>query len=340
MRSYACLIAIYLAVCGSLGAHYALPSRDSRVVTLLTHDSFDMHPELIAEFERKHEASVRFLKAGDAGEVLERAVDTAGHPVADVLFGVDNAHLPQALQAGIFEPYRSPELAAVPDRFQLDPSHRLLPVDFGDVSVVYDREWFAARGLAPPCDLDDLTRPEFVGLTVVPDPTASSPGFAFLLTTVARFGDPGYLAFWEGLRDNGVLVARSWKEAYWGHFTATGRGERPILVSYGSSPAAAPGVDVMAGDRNAYRQIEFAGVLRGAGNPELARDLVDFLLSHRFQAEIPRRMYVFPVRDAVELPEDFRARARAAESPVDLPPERIEENRHAWLAAWGEAVLR
>jgi thiamine transport system substrate-binding protein len=338
MRSYACLIAIYLAVCGSLGAHFALPREESRVVTLLTHDSFDIRPELIGEFERKHDASVRFLKAGDASEVLEHAIGHRDHPVADVLFGVDNAHMKRALRADIFEPYRSPELAAIPERFQLDPKHRLLPVDFGDVTIVYDREWFAARGLKPPCELADLTRPEYLGLTVVPDPVNSSPGFAFLLTTVARFGDPGYLEFWRGLRDNAVHITPGWKEAYWGHFSATGRGDRPVLVSYGAGPAATPGVAVMGGDRMAFRQIEFAGVLRGAGNPELARRLVDFLLGHRFQADIPRQMYVFPVRNTVELPADFQRQALLADSAMTLPPERIEEKREVWLAAWRETV--
>jgi thiamine transport system substrate-binding protein len=339
MRSYAVLIAIYLAVCGSLGAHFAMPSRESRVVTLLTHDNFDIRPDLIAEFERTHEASVRFLKAGDAGEVLDRAVNAAGRPLADALFGVDNAQLRRALAADIFEPYRSPELAFVPDRFQLDPSHRLLPVDFGDVGIVYDRDWFAARGLAPPCELADLTRPEYIGLTVVPDPAASSPGFAFLLATVARFGDPGYRDFWRDLRDNAVHVASGWKEAYWGHFTAAGQGDRPILVACGAGPAAGPGVAAMPGDRNAYRRIEFAGVLRDAGNPELARRLVDFLLDRRFQADIPHRMSMFPVREAVELPENFRFRARIAESPPEIPPERIERKREIWLAQWRETVF-
>lgn len=338
MRSYFFLIAAYLAVCGSLGAHFAPTPRESRVVTLLTHDSFDIRPELISEFERTHEASVRFLKAGDAGEMLERAIASAEHPVADVLFGVDNAHLHRALRADIFAPYRSPELAAVPDQFQLDPTHRLLPVDFGDVTIIYDREWFADRGLAPPCELADLTRPEYIGLTVIPDPANSSPGFAFLLTTVARFGDPDYLEFWRGLRDNAVHVARGWKEAYWGHFTATGRGDRPILVGYGTRPAATPGVAVMDGEGATFRQIEFAGVLRGAGNKELARRLVDFLLGQRFQADIPHRMYVFPVRKTVELPSDFRRRATVAASPVELPPDRIAQKREVWLADWRETI--
>ncbi len=339
MRSYVCLIAAYLAVCGGLGAHFAQPHSESRVVTLLTHDSFDIRPELIAEFERKHEASVRFLKAGDAGAVLEHALNHAGRPVADVLFGVDNAHMARALGAGIFAPYRSPELDAIPKQFQLDPQHRLLPVDFGDVTVVYDRNWFADRGLKPPCELSDLTRPEYLGLTVVPDPAVSSPGFAFLLATVARFGDPAYLDFWRGLRDNAVKIARGWREAYWGHFSATGRGDRPILISYGASPAATPGVAVMDGDRIAFRQIEFAGVLRNAGNPELARRLVDFMLSHRYQSDIPRQMYVFPVRNTVELPPEFQRQVGRTEASAALPPEKIEENREAWLAAWRQAVL-
>ena len=92
-------------------------------------------------------------------------------------------------------------------------------------------------------ELEDLTDPALAGRLVVENPATSSPGLAFLLATVAYFGeDPetGWPAFWRALRDNDVAVSSGWEEAYYGYFSGAGGGEGdlPIVVSYASSPAA------------------------------------------------------------------------------------------------------
>ena len=275
------------------------PARAQETVTLMTHDSFNVSPEVIALFETANNATVRFLKAGDAGAALVQAILSKNNPMADVFFGVDNTYFSRALAADIFQPHASPLLSRIPAHLQLDPQHRLLPVDFGDVCLNYDKGWFADHKIAPPTGLTDLIRPEYKALTVVENPATSSPGLAFLLATIGRFGPDGYIGFWEGLRANAVLVANGWEDAYYGHFTAASKGDRPIVVSYASSPPAevhfaeqptseAPTAAVLS-DRSAFRQIEFAGVLKGTGNPELAGKLVDFLLDRPFQEDIPCR---------------------------------------------------
>lgn len=135
-------------------------------------------------------------------------------------------------------PHHSPLLAAIPPELQLDRENRLLPVSFGDVCLNYDKGWFDQKKLPPPASLADLLQPEYKGLTVVQNPATSSPGLAFLLATIGRFGQDGYLNFWKRLRANDVLVASGWKDAYYGHFTAASKGDRPVVVSYASSPAA------------------------------------------------------------------------------------------------------
>lgn len=320
------------------------------VITLMSHDSFSVSEEVIAEFERANQAKIELLPSGDAGSALTQAILSKNNPLADVFFGVDNTFMSRALAADIFEIYNSPLLADIPDELELDPAHRLLPVDFGDVCLNYDKAWFAEQELEPPASLEVLADPAYKSLTVVENPATSSPGLAFLLATVGTFGEDGYQEYWHSMRDNDVLVVDGWEEAYWGQFSATSDGTRPIVVSYASSPAAevyfaekppdeAPTAAVVA-DNTCFRQIEFIGILRGTEQRELAEKLIDYMLSKRFQEDIPLQMFVFPANQTAQLPDVFVKYTTIPKNPAYVTPEAIEANREAWIEGWTETVLR
>ena len=325
-------------------------SKEQAVITLMSHDSFSISEEVIAEFEATNNAKVEYLPSGDAGTAVNQAILSKNNPLADVFFGVDNTFMGRALEADIFEPYASPVLAEVSDDLMLDPQDRLLPVDYGDVCLNYDKAWFAEQGIDPPADLSALKDPAYKGLTVVENPATSSPGLAFLLATIGHFGEEGYLDFWQALRENDVLVVDGWEEAYWGQFSAASDGDRPIVVSYASSPPAevyfaeetldeAP-TGVVLADGACFRQIEFIGILKGTQKRVLAEKLIDFMLSKRFQEDIPLQMFVFPANQTAALPDVFSRYAEIPEHPADVSPDAIERNREAWIEAWTETVLR
>jgi thiamine transport system substrate-binding protein len=320
------------------------------VITLMTHDSFNVSEEVIAAFEVENKAKVELLPSGDAGAALNQAILSKNNPLADVFFGVDNTFLGRALKEDIFEPYQSPLLADVPDALELDPDHRLLPVDFGDVCLNYDKAWFAEQGLEPPDSLEDLADPAYKGLTVVENPATSSPGLAFLLTTVSTFGEDGYLDYWTSLRENDVMVVNGWEDAYWGQFSAASDGLRPLVVSYASSPPAevyfaeeppeeAPTAAVTS-DGTCFRQIEFIGILKGTKNRALAEKLIDFMLGQSFQEDIPLQMFVFPANEKAALPEVFTKYTTIPANPASISPAVIDSNREAWLEAWTQTVLQ
>lgn len=324
-----------------------------REITLMTHDSFDASEEVLAQFEQEHNARIVLLPAGDAGTALNQAILARDNPLADVFFGVDNTFLSRALNADIFEPYESPLLAEIPDRYKLDESNRLLPVDFGDVCLNYDVQYFEESELDPPQSLDDLVDPAYSGLLVAENPATSSPGLAFLLTTIANYGTEGeytYLDYWRELRENDVLITNDWNEAYYGNFSVASDGSRPIVVSYASSPPAevifadppvdeAPSASLTA-PGTCFRQIEFTGILRGTENRDLAEALVDFLLSKQFQEDIPLRMFVYPINENAELPEEFELYSALADETAEVEPTEIEANREEWIEAWTAVVLR
>jgi thiamine transport system substrate-binding protein len=324
-----------------------------RTVTLMSHDSFAISEEVMREFEQNHNAQVVLLPAGDTGTALNQAILARDNPLADVFFGIDNTFMGRALAADLFEPYDSPLLPEIRADLQLDPSLRLLPVDYGDVCLNYDRNWFAERSLPTPQNLLDLAAPAYSGLTVVQNPATSSPGLAFLLTTIAAFGTEGdysYLDYWRDLRANDVRVTDGWTDAYVGHFTASGTGDRPIVVSYASSPPAEvifadppvsePPTAAVTAPGTCFRQVEFVGILRGSQNRQLAEQLVDFMLSRRFQEDIPMHMFVFPANQHAELPEVFAQWADISDEPALLSPAEIDAHREAWIQTWTDVVLR
>ena len=313
-------------------------------VRLLTHDSFSVSDGLFDGFTLDTGIDVEVVNAGDAGELVSRAILTAGRPEADVLFGVDNTFLQRALDADIFVPHQSPGLATVPDELELDPEFRVTPVDYGDVCLNYWKDSFDDGG---PASLDDLTRPEYASSFVTMDPESSSPGFAFLLATIATYGPDGWQGYWQQLADRGVAVTSGWSDAYYGEFVAGG-GDKGIVTSYATSPVAEmifatsdidePPTGVVAD--SCFRQIEFAGVLAGTEQPEAAAALVDFLLSGTFQADIPLNMFVFPANSTVDIPPSFAEWAVEVDEPLILSPDEIEANRSRWTEEWADIVLR
>ena len=327
----------------------ACTSSGPRTLTIMTHDSFAVSDEVLAAFEEEHAVEVEILLAGDAGTMLNSAILARGAPLADVLFGVDNTYLSRALEEEIFEPYASPLLAGIPDEFKLDPANGALPVDYGDVCLNYEIAYFEQGDLRVPASLEDLLKPEYTGLLTVQNPATSSPGLAFLLATIGHFGTDGYLDFWAGLVENEVSVVNDWETAYYNEFSQWG-GPDPLVVSYGSSPPFevifaeepidAPPTGVITADGACFRQIEFAGILAGTENRELAEAWIDWMLSVPFQEDIPLNMFVFPVNPEAELQAEFADYLAIPENPIRLDPAQIAANREAWLRAWTETVLR
>jgi thiamine transport system substrate-binding protein len=310
-----------LALASLLLAACAPTNQEATKVTLVAHDSFAISDESIAEFEEASGFELEIIRAGDSGSLTNRLVLTKDSPVADVVFGIDNTFRGIADENGIIE-------------------GDLVPVDYADVCFNYDRLWFETRGITPPTSWRDLTKPAFNSLTVVTNPLSSSPGLAFLASTVAAFGEPGFEQYWRELRDNGVRVAAGWEEAYFTEFSgSSGNGDYPIVLSYCSSPAAEIREDgesqTVALLDEGFRQTEFIGVLAGAKNPDGAAALIEFLLGESFQNTMPRLMYVYPVNPNATIPAEWAEFGPAARSTIgdDLS---ISTHREKWQSKWSE----
>ncbi|MDH2414197.1 thiamine ABC transporter substrate-binding protein [Nocardioides sp. CER19] len=340
-----------LSGCSLSGSGDDTSTKGSGQVVLVTHDSFTLPKELKAAFEKKTGEKLVIRQSGDAGALTNKLVLTKDDPAGDVAFGVDNTFASRALGAGVFADYTPADLPAGADAFDLpgDDGKKLTPVDNGNVCVNVDTTWFAAHHVAAPATLDDLTKPAYKNLFVTPGATTSSPGLAFLLATVAKYGDPstgsgqaGWQAYWKKLLANGTKVVDGWEDAYTVDFTqGGGKGSRPIVLSYDSSPAftVAGGTSTTKALLDTcFTQVEYAGVLTGAKNPKGARELVDFLLTPQVQAALPDAMYVFPVAKGTPLPADWAKFAVQPTNPWTVSPQAIDAHRDEWLRTWSDLV--
>ena len=318
---------VAVTACSSSSSNSSIDATPNEV-TLLAYDAFTPQEGIFDAFTAATGAKVKVVTGGDSGVLISKAILTAGTPEGDVLWGLDNTLLSRAQKAELLTSYE--------------------PVDTGDICVNYDKRWFASRNIAPPTSLEDLALPAYKNLLVVQDPVASSPGLGFLLGTIAHFGVDKWQNYWKSLKENGVRVSPDWTSAYTIDFSgSSGKGKYPLVVSYGSSPPAevlyaekpidTPPTAVI--ESTCFRQTEYVGALRGTRNPNLAVQLISYLLDVPFQESMPLSLFVFPVNKKAALPELFTKFAVAPKNPLTLDPTDIEKNRDAWLNSWREIIL-
>ena len=316
-------------------------------LTLVANNAFSTVSYLLDPFGAETGVDLQLLAGGDVGSMVNQAILTKDNPLGDVLYGFDNTFLSRLLDEDMFIPYRSPMADLLPADLQVDPENRVTAVDFGDVCINYDKQFLADAGLAVPETLDDLRKPEYSGMLVIQNPVTSSPGLAFMLATIAEYGEEGWLDFWTDMRANDVQIVSGWEEAYYTNWSHYG-GSQPLVVSYASSPPAevifadpqpevAPS-GVMEG--SCFRQIEFIGILKGTDNLPAAQALIDWWLTDALQAELPLNYFVFPANPNTPLPDPFVEHTDIPANPYILDPELISANRERWLEEWDNTVLR
>ena len=330
--------------CSLVGDDDETPEKNATEVVVVTHESFYLPKKLEKSFEEQTGFQLVVRASGDAGTLTNKLVLTQDDPIGDVAFGVDNTFASRALDADVFAEHADTVLPPVAE-YELagDDDHLLVPIDHGNVCVNIDDTWFAEHDLAEPRTLDDLTDPAYRDLFVLPGATTSSTGMAFLLATVAAYGDD-WPSYWSDLMDNGAKLTAGWSDAYEVDFTqGGGSGDRPIVLSYDSSPAftVADGRSTTSALLDTcFEQIEYAGVLTGAANVTGAESFLNFMLSPEVQQALPDSMYVFPVDPDIDLPTQWAKFAKQPTDPFSVDPAEISANRDAWLREWSDVTSR
>jgi len=301
-------------------------------LVVYTYDSFLAGPaqKIFPKFERMYDCTVKAYSFGDAGNLLARLILEKGDSKADVIIGLDQTLLLKAVEEGVLQPYKPINYTLIKDEGLLDPSWHGIPYDFGSIAIVYDSQEVES----PPRSFQDLLDPRWRRALIVEDPRTSSTGLAFLLWTVAVFGEEGFEKFWRALKPNILTVTPGWDEA----FQLFEQGEAPLMVSYATDGAysyheyGSTRYRAVIPEEGAYVQIEYVGIVKGSSNLELAKRFVEFVLMDAFQKELPLTQWMYPVTD-VELPEAYKYAAKI-EKVLTLPTELIKSKQEEWVKKW------
>jgi thiamine transport system substrate-binding protein len=272
------------------------------VLTVLTYDSFTSEwgpgPAVEKAFEETCGCDLKFVGAGDGAALLARVQLEGANSDASVVLGLDTNLTAAATATGLFAPHGQRAANSLPVAFD-DPN--FLPFDWGWFAFVYDETKLPDA----PTSFEELAASDLK--IVIQDPRSSTPGLGLLMWVKAAYGDRAP-EIWAALADNIVTVTPGWSEAY-GLFLD---GEADLALSYTTSPAyhlIAESDDTKAAaafTEGHYMQVEVAGKLVAAPQPELADAFLAFMGSDAFQTIIPTTNWMYPAHmPAAGLPEGF-----------------------------------
>ncbi|MDO5746104.1 MAG: thiamine ABC transporter substrate-binding protein [Actinomycetaceae bacterium] len=340
--SVAALGTLGLAACSDSGGQ-AQSGAESKEVTLVTHNNFNLPKESIAAFEKESGLKLHLVQSDSGAELVNKLKLRKDNPIGDAVYGLATNDMGAVAKEGLLAPLdislpEGAKTSAHPD----EPN--AVPIDRGDICVNIDTEYFQKKGLAEPKTLDDLTKPEYKGLFVTIN-ASDVTGFGFFAATVARYGADGWQDYWKKLKANDVRIVPGWTEAYQEDFTQGGNdGKYPIVLSYEGSPAytvdeAVTKTTTKALPDTCYQNVEYAGVLTNAKNPKNAQKVIEWLLSQSVQSQIPDNMYMYPVDSSVELPKAYQLAPQSKEASI-LKGSDVVENQEKWVKEWTELVAK
>ncbi len=326
---------------GTQSSSVSTTTKKPETLTVYAYDSFQSVAKVtIPKFEKEYNVKVKLITLGDAGKVLNRLILEKDHPRADVVIGIDNSLAAKAIEAGVLEVYKPKNIDLVPEDLVkgLDPTYHLIPYDYGPIAIVYKKD----EVKNPPKTFEDLLKPEWKKSLIVEDPRTSSTGMSFLLWTIGAYGDPGWLYYWEKLKPQIYQITEGW-DAGWEMWD---KGEAPLFVSYATDPAYSayynngtePDIGVILLNGTAYVQIEGVGIVKGTKHRELAEKFIEFMLTNKFQNEIPLHNWMFPASKNATLPDVFKYAVKP-EKIINPDPEEIKANHNRWIREWVELMI-
>jgi len=300
-------------------------------LVIWTYDSFNSEwgpgPDVSKAFEEKTGIKINWVSYGDAGSVMSRLLLEGKDAGADIILGIDQNMAGRLLESNLLEAYRPKGAENIFPELVLDPEFRLTPMDYSYFAIVYDSEKLAN----PPQSLEDLINPNFAKSLILIDPRTSSPGLGFFTWVKEIYGD-SWRDYWRRLKPSVLTISEGWSTAY-GLFTS---GEAPMVLSYTTSP----GYHLEYENTEQYKaaifkdghllQIEAAGLLKAAKNPDNAKLFLDFMLDSAFQNIIPLTNWMYTVTD-IPLPDSFRINPKSDKPLKGVTVTEAELNEWAAL---------
>lgn len=267
---------------------------------LLTYSSFISSngpgPEIIKKFEEDNHCKVDVVSSGDAGLLLERLkLGEAGVPF-DIVIGLDQPLLEEAVARFEWLPQAFASSSRHPTLAEFTHP-KFVPYDWSPMTFVYRK---SSTGPLPK-SFSDLANPAFKNQFGLQDPRSSTPGLQFFQWAKTLKGE-STADFLKSFKGNVESVSPSWSFAY-GLFK---KEQIRFVFSYVTSLAYHWGVE---GDHNFQVlsfpeghpvQVEYVGIPKACRECELAQKFSEEMLTPWAQKIIMEKNFMLPVIKGLE----------------------------------------
>lgn len=301
-------------------------------LNVLTYSSFNSEwgpgPKITQAFEAKCDCTINWLTAEDSVMMLRRLQLENEALEADVIVGLDNQSIADALNTGLVAELKQPLNTL------FGTARAAVPFDYGYLAFIKRK---ADSKIPAFKTLTDFAKANNELTIAIEDPRTSSVGASMLAW--AALETPDAAAFWQQLKPKLTAITGGWSEAY-SLFT---NGNVDMVLSYTTSPVYHQIVEhndsyeAILFDQPHYEQIEYAAALKHAAQPKLAEDFLHYLLQPDTQKEIALSNWMYPVVEGVALPQAFMDAPRP--EGINLPPQEVAKDMPGWLNTWKSVIL-
>ncbi len=264
------------------------------------------------------------------GIITAKLLAEKANPQADVVWGLAATSLKLLADQGYFQPYAPKGVEA------LDPQYvdKAKPPQW-----IGQRAWVASLcfntveaeklKLPTPTSWQDLTKPEFKGKVVMPNPNSSGTGFLDVSAWIQMWGEEKAWKYMDGLHDNIAQYTHSGSKPC----KMAAAGETPVGISFAYRGAqekskGAP-VEVIAPSEGVGWDLEAFAIVKNTKNLQAAKRLADWSVTRKAN-ELYNEGYAVVAMPGVA-------------KPVPNYPEGIAQkmikNDFEWAAKHREAIL-
>lgn len=297
-------LVILVLLSGALLAACAARQQASTEINVLCTPQEEWCQGMKQEFEDKYGITVNYVRMS-SGEALARLQAEKDNPQFDIWWGGPIDTYIAAKEAGVLEPYDSPNFKNLIDpELYKDADNYWAGIYVGSLGFCTNSNWLAQNpGVEPPKSWDDLLKPEFQGQVMVAHPSTSGTSYTALATVLQLKGEA---AGWDYITKYAQQMGQFTKSgAAPAKFVGQGEGAVCIVFSHDIiheiDDNKAPLVMTFPEDGTGY-EIGGMAIVKGAKHLDAAQNWFDWALSAEGQALGPKyHAYQAPTVKGVEL---------------------------------------
>ncbi len=339
MKVWKLLLLLFLALicsCGKENKKQENTSGKHKLVVYAT-DEFrksGLEHSIVPDFQKKHNCQLEVILFRNTADLSKAVKSRANYGKYDLAIGIDNSFVMSETLAVNFVPPESFDTDLLIKETVFDPSLRLIPYAYSNLSLVYNTSLVKN----PPQSFGELQDAKYLSQIAICDPQTSGLGRTMLFWSVALFGTEGYEHLWKSLRKNIYKTYPDYNET----LETLKRGECSFIIGYNTTPAFLQELDPLNNKfevsmlkEGSYQYIEAIGIHRGTKKSSLCNKFVNHFLSSEAQKMVIYKLGMFAANRKTLLPMHFATIPFITYCVNDrLPQSIIKEQINTWLDFW------